>query len=221
MSKKIPGVPTEPKAAKRIRYRPGDATAAFQGRVNVQKGIRTTAPQAAKFNPTIKANLDAWSADTDKAVAHYSTIINLESQLEQEYGALGTVLVQVGLDRTAFITSVEAVCTSEADAKSFGGNAVVTGKHVEPVSPSVFREIETGVPGSNKIRWLSEVGAAAYMAEASTVDPPTATSWGNCYTGMSPFFLYTGTPGQKVWFRVCSVGKAPAVWSAPFLIILR
>jgi hypothetical protein len=221
MPKKIPGVPKEPKPAKRIRFSPGDAGATFQGKVNIQKSIRSTAPQAAKFNATIKANLDTWSADTDKAATHYSNIINLESQLEQEYGALGTVLVQVGLDRSAFITSVETVITSEADAKALGGNAIIPGKHVEPESPSVFRQVDTTVAGANKIRWLSEQGAASYMAEASTVDPPTAASWGNCYMGMSPFFVYTGAPAQRVWFRVCSVGKAPAAWSAPFLIILR
>jgi hypothetical protein len=221
MPKKIQGVPTEPKPAKHTRFTPGDSAATFQGRVNIQKSIRTTAPQAAKFNAAIKTNLDAWSADTDKAVTHYDNIINLESQLEQEYGALGTVLVQVGLDRAAFITSVEGVCTSPADAKSFGGAAVVQGKHVEPVSPSTFRQIDTAVSGANKIRWLGEAGAAAYQAEVSTVDPPTATSWAGCYTGMSPFFVYTGAPAQRVWFRVCSVGHAPSAWSAPFLIVLR
>ena len=219
---KSPGVPKEPKPAKRIRFSPGDAGATFQGKVNVQKAIRTTAPQAAKFNATIKTNLDTWSADTDKAATHYSNIINLESQLEQEYGALGTVLVAVGLDRSAFITSVEAVITSEADAKALGGNAIIPGKHVEPVSPVHLPPIDTAVAGANRIRWLSEQGAASYMAEASTVGiPPTAASWATCYMGMSPFFVYTGAPAQKVWFRVCSVGKAPAVWSAPFLITLR
>lgn len=221
MPKKIQGVPKEPKPAKHVRFTPGDSTATFQGKVNIQKAIRTTAPNAPKFNATIKTNLTQWSTDTDTAVTHYDNIINLESQLEQEYGALGTVLVQVGLDRAAFITSVEAVCTSDADAQSFGGSAVAPGKHVEPVPPTVFRQIETGVPGANKIRWLGETGAASYQAEASTVDPPTAASWANCYTGMSPFFLYTGTPAQKVWFRVCCVGHAPSAWSVPFPIILR
>jgi hypothetical protein len=221
MPKKIPGIPKEPKPAKRIRFTPGDSGATFQGRVNIQKGIRTTAPQAPKCNATIKTNLTTWSTDTDTAVTHYANIINLESQLEQEYAALGTVLVQVGLDRAAFITSVEAVCTSEADAKSFGGDAVVPGKHQEPSPPTVFRQIDTGVPGANRIRWLSEAGAASYQAEASTVDPPTPTSWGNCYTGMSPFFVYTGAPAQRVWFRISCVGHGPSAWSAPFLIILR
>ena len=221
MPKKIQGVPKEPKAAKRIHFNPGDSRATFQGKVNIQKSIRATAPQAAKFNTTIKANLDAWSGDTDKAVTHYDTIINLESQLEQEYGTLGTLLTQVGLDRAAFITSVESVCTTEADAKSFGGAAVVPGVHVEPVPPATFRQIDTGVRGTNRIRGLSVTGAASYQAEASTVDPPTATSWGNCYTGSSPFFVYTGAPAQRVWFRICCIGRGPSVWSEPFLIVLR
>jgi hypothetical protein len=53
------------------------------------------------------------------------------------------------------------------------------------------------------------------------LDPPTATSWASCYTGMSPFFLLTGSPGDKVWIRIASVGKAPSAWSAAFLVILR
>jgi hypothetical protein len=220
MPKKIPGVPKEPRPTKRVRVTLNDSKAAFQGRTNTQKGLRTTAPQASKFNATIKMALDTWSADTDKAVTLYDGIINQEAALEQSYGQLGVVLVQVAIDRDLFINSLQNVCTSEADAQSFGANVVVPGKHVEPVSPSTFRQIDTAVPGHNKIRWPSEPGAASYMAEAS-VDPPTQTSWANCYTGMSPFFVYEGTPAQKVWFRICSVGKAPSVWSNPILMILR
>jgi hypothetical protein len=58
-------------------------------------------------------------------------------------------------------------------------------------------------------------------ASAPRTQKPATTSWVNCYTGMSPFFVYTGTPGQKVWIRICSVGKAPSAFSTPFLVILR
>jgi hypothetical protein len=221
MGKKTPGVPKEPKAAKGVRVTLGDGKADFQGKVNIQKGVRTTAPQSPKFTPAIKTVLDKWSTDTDQAVTLYEHIIEQEKELEQSYGVLGNLMLQVGLDRDAFITAVQGACTTDADAKSFGANQVTRGKHVEPLSPRAIRQIQTGVPGTNKIRWPSEAGAASYMAEVSTVDPLNATSWAGCYTGMSPFFVYAGTPGQKVWFRLCAVGKAPSAWSTPFMMILR
>ena len=194
----------------------GNAGATFQGKVNIQKSIRATAPQAAKFNATIKANLDTWSADTDKAVTHYDNIINLESQLEQEYGALGTLLVQVGLDRSAFVTSVEAVITSEADAKALGGNTIVPGKHVEPASPSVFRQVDTAVAGANRSAWPSEQGRPLTSAEASTVDPPTAVSWGSCYTGDEPVLRVHGDAPAEGVVPGLLRGQGPPAWSAPF-----
>jgi hypothetical protein len=220
MATKKAGVPKQPKPARRVRVKLGDGNADFQGKTNIQKGLRATAPQSPKFTPAVKVTLDTWSASTDKAVVLYDDIIKQEAALEQSYGTLGTVLLQVGLDRDAFINAVQNVCTSTADAKSFGADAIGGGKHVEPAAPVEIRQIQTDLQGANKIRWPSEPGAASYMAEASA-DPPTASSWTGCHTGMSPFFVYAGAPGQKVWFRICSIGKAPSAWSTPFLVILR
>jgi hypothetical protein len=221
MPKKQPGVPKEPKKAKGVTVTLGDSRADFQGKVNIQKSLRTAAPQSPKINPAITAALNTWSKDTDQAVTVYASIIDQEKALEQSYGQLGNLLLQMGLDRQAFITAVQGVCVNDADAKSFGCNQRVRSPHVEPVAPAAIRQIDTGVVGTDKIRWPSEPGAASYMAEVSTADPPTPTSWAGCYTGMSPFFTYTGPPGQRVWFRICSVGKAPSAWSTPFMVILR
>ena len=220
MGKRKPGVPKEPKAAKRIKVTLGDSKADFQGRVNIQKGLRTTAPQAQKFNPTIKGTLDTWSADTDKAVVLYESILTKETELEQLYGSLGNQLLQVGLDREGFITAVESVCTNEADARSFGANQVSRLARLEASPPGTIRQIATHEIGTNRFRWASVPGAGAYMAETSA-DPPTATSWVPSYTGKSPFFNFTGTPGQKLWVRVASVGSAPSAWSTAVLFTLR
>jgi hypothetical protein len=220
MPKKAPGTPKQPRPPKRARVTLNDSKADFIGRTNVQKGLRTTAPLSPKFNATIKAILDTWSKDTDQAVTLWDGIVTQEAALEQSYTSLGALLVVLGTDRDGFINALQNVCVSEADAQSFGANVVPAAKSVEPGPPTTIRQIDTGVPGQNKIRWLGEPGAASYMADAS-VDPPTASSWGNCYTGRSPFFVYPGTPGQKVWFKICSVGTAPSAWSTPFLITLR
>ncbi len=221
MAKRQPGVPRQPKRARRVRFNPGDGKADFQGKVNIQKGLRNTAPQAPKFNAAIKGALDTWSKDTDQAVVVWENIINVEAQLEQLYGTLGNLLVQVGLDRAAFITSVENVCTTPADAKSFGGDAVSSAKRPDPVAPATIRQIATQVPGDNRVRWPSAPNAVAYVAQTTTVDPPAATSWAAAYTGKSPFFLVQGTPGQKVWVRIASIGGAQSAWSKEFSVILR
>jgi len=220
MPTKKPGVPRQPKAAKRVRVTIGDGKADFLGRTNIQKALRTTAPQSPKFNAAIKAALDTWSKDTDQAVTIWDNIINAEATLEQMYSSLGTTLLQVGLDRSAFLTAVQNVCTTAADAKSFGVNETAPGKHVEPVPPTAIRQIDTPVPGANRIRWASDPHAGAYQAETS-VDPPTPTSWTAAYTGKSPFFLLTGAPGQKVLVRIAAVGSAPSAWSASFPVTLR
>jgi hypothetical protein len=217
---KKPGVPKQPRAASRVRVTLGDGNADFQGKANIQKGLRNTAPQSPKFNATIKGTLDKWSADTDQALTIYNTILNQEAALEQSYGTIGTVLLQIGLDREAFLTAVQTVCVDDADAKSFGCNQVVRGTVAQPGPPVSLRQILTAVPGTNKIRWPSVVGAASYMAQVS-VDPPTATSYTQYYTGRSPFFVYTGQPGQKAWIKLCSVGKAASVWSDGFPVVLR
>jgi hypothetical protein len=220
MPAKKPGVPKQPKPAKHARVTIGDSNADFQGRTNIQKALRTTAPSSPKFNATIKATLDKWSADTDQAVTMYNDIINKEAALEQAYGAIGTVLLQIGLDREAFITAVQSVCVDDADAKAFGCNQVVRGKAVQPGAPTSIRQILTDIAGTNKVRWPSVAGAASYMAQVS-VDPPTATSYATYYTGKSPFFAYTGQPGQKLWIKLCSVGKAASAWSEAFSVVLR
>jgi hypothetical protein len=220
MPAKKPGTPKEPKAAPRVRITLNDAKADFQEKVNIQLGIRTAAPQAPKFTVAIKTPLDAWSASTDQARAQYATIISAEAALEQGYGALGTTLLQVGLNRDAFVNALQNVCANPDDAKSFGVSTVTHGTYVPPNAPVSIRQIATAVPGSNRVRWLSEAHAGSYQAERS-VDPPTATSWVACYTGTPPFFLLTGSPGDRVWVRICSVGKLPSAWSTAFLIILR
>jgi hypothetical protein len=221
MPKKKPGVPKQPKAAKRIRFTLGEGHADFQGRANVQKSVRNTAPQSPKFTPAIKTALDNWSGSTDKAVALYEDIIAKEVALEQAYGNLGTAVAQVNTDRDDFVTEVEKVCTTAADAQTFGGNAVTRSKAIDAVAPATLRQILTDVHGTNRFRWPSIPGAGSYMAEVSTVDPPTATSWTSCYVGRAPFFVYAGTPGQKVSFRLCSVGRVPSPWSVIFTMTLR
>jgi hypothetical protein len=220
MPTKKPGVPKQPKPAKRVRVTIGDGKADFLGKTNIQKALRTTAPQAPKFNAAIKAALDTWSKDTDQAVTIWDNIINAEAGLEQMYSSLGAVLLQVGLDRSGFLTAVQNVCISPADAKSFGLNDTAPATHVEPLPPTAIRQINTAVPGENRIRWASDPHAAAYQAETS-VDPPTPTSWVAAYTGKSPFFLLTGAPGQKQWVRIAAVGSAPSAWSTAFPVTLR
>jgi hypothetical protein len=199
----------------------GDSKADFQGRTTVQLGLRATAPQSPKFTPAVKTALDTWSKSTDQAQALYTNIINSEASLEQSYTTLGTLLVQVGHDRDGFITAVQNECTSSADAKGFGAGAVEPGKHVEPVPPGVVRQVPTSLSGTAKVRWPSEPGAASYIAQQSTADPPTEASFVQCYLGMSPFFELTGGPAQKVWIRIASVGKAVSAWSTPFQVVLR
>ena len=46
MPTKTPGVPKQPKPAKRIRVTIPDGKADFQGKVNIQKALRATAPTA-------------------------------------------------------------------------------------------------------------------------------------------------------------------------------
>src|SRR6202012_4418101 len=141
----------------------------------------------------VKTALDAWSKSTDTAQAQYTIIMNAELALEQAYGTLGTAMVQMSLDRDAVVTALESVRVTADDAKSFGADAVVPGKPVEPVPPTTIRVIPTDVQGTDRIRWPSEPGAASYVAEQSIVDPPTDASWTPCYTGMSPFFFLKGT----------------------------
>ncbi len=217
---KKPGTPKEPKPAPHVRITLGDTDADFQGRVNVQLGLRGTAPQSPKFTAAIKTPLDAWSASTDQARATYTLIINAEAALEQMYGTLGTTLLQVNLNREAFITALQGVCANAEDAKGFGANAVVRGAYVAPLPPNAIRQIATSTAGTNKIRWPSVPRAGSYQAQRS-VDPPTATSWVGCYMGTPPFFLLTGSPGDKVWVRISSVGREPSAWSTAFLVILR
>ena len=220
MPVKKPGTPKEPTPAPHVRITLGDSEADFQGRVNVQLGLRATAPQSPKFTAVIKAPLDLWSTSTDQARGLYTQIINAEAGLEQLYGTLGTTLVQVNLNRDAFINALQGVCSNAADAQGFGANAVVRGAYVPPGAPAGIRQIATATPGTNKIRWPSELRAGSYQAQRS-VDPPTATSWVGCYTGTPPFFLLTGSPGDKVWVRISSVGREPSAWSTDFLVILR
>ncbi len=220
MPAKKAGTPKEPKPAPHVRISLGDSNADFQGRVNVQLGLRATAPQSPKFTAVVKAPLDLWSGNTDQARALYTSIINAEAALEQMYGTLGTTLLQVNLNREAFINALQTVCANADDAKSFGANTVVRGVYVPPGPPAAIRQIATTTPGNNKVRWPSEPHAGSYMVQRS-VDPPTATSWVGCYTGTPPFFLLTGSPGDRVWVRVCSVGREPSAWSAAFLVILR
>jgi hypothetical protein len=220
MPKKMIGTPKQPRPPARSRVTLNDSKADFMGRTNIQKGLRVTAPQSPKFTPAIKTLLDNWSKDTDTAVTLWDGIVTQEAALEQSYTTLGAQILTVNVDREAFVNGLQSVCTSQADAESFGANSRVKGKSVDPMAPSVIRQIDTAVSGANRIRWLTEPGAASYQAEAS-VDPPTATSFANCYTGKSPFFVYAGTPGQKVWFRICSIGAGPSAWSTPFLVTLR
>jgi hypothetical protein len=220
MPAKKPGTPRQPKAATRTRITLDDSKADFQGRANIQIGLRTTAPKSPKFTPAIQLVLNTWSASTDQATAQYTAIINAEAALEQMYGVLGTTLLQVNLDRTAFVTALENVCANADDAKGFGASAVTHGTYLPPVPPVAIRQVATDVAGSNRVRWPSEPHAGSYQAERS-VDPPTASSWVPCYTGTSPFFILTGAPQDRVWVRICSVGRAPSAWSTPFLVILR
>ena len=93
--KKKIGVPKQPKPSRRARTTIADGNADFQGKINIQNGLRAIVPLSPKVAeyPALGTTFDAWSATTDKAAVVYKTIIETEATLEQLHGSLGTIWV--------------------------------------------------------------------------------------------------------------------------------
>jgi hypothetical protein len=217
--------PKQPQRAKRIQPSAGDATADCQEQFNIQIGLRTTVPKSPKYtaSPNLATTFDTWSTSTDKAQFLYKDIIATESSLKQMYTSLGTLMLQSQVDRDAFLVAVSGVCDNEDDARSFGLHTK-GGKrrHIEAGAPSDLHVVFTDVVGDFTVRWSRVDGAGAYVAEQCSGAPELETSWAQCYMGSAPSFKMTGlTLGQKLWFRVKSIGKKPSAWSEPTAVIVR
>lgn len=216
--------PKRPRPAKRIRPMAGDASADCQEQFNIQVGLRTTVPQSPKFtvNPAVATTFTAWSATTDKAQASYRSIIALQSTLEQTYTSLGALMLQYGIDRDAFLVAVSSVCENDEDARAFGLSARSRQSRAAAGVPVDLRFVFGDVVGELAVRWPPIPGAAAYIAEQSSGDPALQANWTQCYAGTAAFFKITGlTLGQKLWFRVRSIGKGLSAWSEPSDVTAR
>jgi len=220
--KKI-GVPKQPKPSKRARTTIADGNADFQGKINIQNGLRAIVPLSPKVAqyPALGTTFDAWSATTDKAAVLYKTIIETEATLEQLFGSLGTIMGQYSLDRASFLLAAQMACPTADEAKALGLSTIAERKSLVAGAPVTLNFIFGDVAGDLTTRWSRVPGAGAYVGEQS-VDPPTEESWEQCYMGKSPSFKLTGLPvGEKLWFRIRSVGKTPSAWSAPAFVVTR
>jgi hypothetical protein len=217
--------PKQPDRAKRIQALAGNADADCQEQFNVQIGLRTSVPKSPKYtaNPNLATTFDAWSGATDKAQGVYKEIIATETGLKQLYTSLSGLMLQYRLDRDTFLVMVSGVCESEDDAKSFGlQTKSVRRRHIEAGVPGDVHVVFGDVGGDFTLRWSRVDGAAAYVAEQSSAEPEHEASWAQCYMGSAPSFKMTGlTVGQKLWFRLRSIGKKPSAWSAPTAVIVR
>ena len=217
--------PKQPQPPKRIQPKAGDASADCQEQFSIQLALRTTVPKSSKYtaSPNIATTFEAWSAATDKAQVLYNNIQATESTLGQMYNSLGGLMLQYKVERDAFLVAVSGVCDTEEDARSFGLQTTSgRRRHIEAGAPDDLHVVFTDVVGDFTMRWTRVDGASAYIAEQCSGDPELETSWVQCYVGSAPFFKMTGlTVGQKLWFRVRSIGKKLSVWSEPTAVIVR
>jgi hypothetical protein len=217
--------PKQPERAKRVQPLAGDSGADCQEQFNVQIGLRTTVPKSPKYtaSPNIATTFDAWTTSTDKAQTVYKDIIATEKNLKQMYTSLSGLMLQYRVDRDTFLVTVSGVCDSDEDAKSFGLQTKSVGRRrIDAGVPGDVHAIFSDVGGDFTVRWSRVDGAGAYVAEQCSADPEHEASWAQCYMGSAPSFKMTGlTVGQKLWFRVRSIGKKPSAWSAPIALIVR
>jgi hypothetical protein len=224
MVPKIKGIPKQPKPANRIRITNPDANAEHRGKIDIQKGLRTTVPHSPKYSTTspVATTFDAWTATNDKADKIYESIITASSNLEQLYTSLGTMMGQYAIDRDAFLVAARAVCNNEDDAKSFGLSTPTHRRQFDAVPPSALHFAVGGVPGDLAVRWPAVRRAGAYVAEQCAGNAPTDAGWVQCYMGRPPSFKLTQlTLGETLWFRVRSVGKTLSAWSDPAFVVVR
>jgi hypothetical protein len=218
------GIPKQPKPAKWVRLKAGDAAADCQGKITIQKRLRATVPLSPKFaiSPAVGTTFTAWSAVTDKAEVLHQSIIDAESTIEQMYTSLSVLMLQYKLARDGFLVAAENVCENEDDARAFGLLPAADAKRLDAEAPDTLHFVFGDVVGDVTVRWPRVPGAGAYIAEQSSVDPPTDASWVKCYMGKSPSFKMTGlTLGQKLSFRVMSIGRTLSAWSAPTSVVVR
>ena len=223
-AKKRSHTPKQPSPVKRVKLRAGDGKADCQGKINIQRGLRVTVPKSPKYkeDPSVEVAFEVWTETTDKVEEIHQRIINAESALKQMYTSLGSLLHQYKIDRDVFLVAAERVCVNELDAKEFGLLTTASVKHIDAETPGELRVRFGRTAGDLSVRWRRVPGAGAYVAQQSSVDPPTEASWVECYAGTRPSFKLTGhTLGEKLFLRIKSLGKTPSAWSEPTAVIVR